>query len=251
MDMANGWIIVRPMSEQEKLRDAAEGLLRRKGEEGSLEVVSELAVAEKLISSLTEDGDDGNGHPGDSILYIEFTDRGKNKMPKRPNDGTKRKTVDSGWFEEGEEYNTFASQPWYQYRERIGKVVVLDPWMPASAKYLFDGLTNCQEFNLLRLDTSRCTSFEGMFRGCSSVTQLFDLGRFSTSNVTSTSHMFLNCLELRTVSIASWDVSNIGDTDHMLSGCATYVLAGDKQKGFLEGITTNAVEKGVWGRTTQ
>ena len=40
-----------------------------------------------------------------------------------------------------------------------------------------------------------------MFRGCSSVTELFDLDRLDTSNVENTSYMFLNCLTLKAVSI--------------------------------------------------
>lgn len=241
MDMANGWIIVRPMNELERLREYAESLFRNKSAEG----------VGSLLDSLRKDGADEQGQPGDSVLYINFTKRRAGNSPKRPNDGTKRKTVASGWFEDDEDINQFASQPWYEYRERIGRVEVLDPWAPHNSKYLFDGLTNCREFNLLKMDTSRCVSFEGMFRGCSSVSQLFDLGRFATSAVTNTSQMFMNCLALRTVNISGWDVSNVGESASMFAGCSTYVLSSEEQTAFVNEVTPSSMEKGVWRKTNQ
>lgn len=192
---------------------------------------------------------------GDSTLYIEHTDRkhlqsGGYNSPKRPNDGTVRGTLASGWFE-NDDVNEFGSQPWYPYRERIGFVKVLDPWRPQSGRYLFDGLTNCREFDLLQLDTSKCTSFEGMFRGCTSVRELLDLDRLNTSNVTNTSYMFMNCLSLRAISVAGWDVSCMAMTDYMFSGCSTYVLASASQDSFVENALQGATEHGVWKRISR
>lgn len=76
-----------------------------------------------------------------------------------------------------------------------------------------------------------------MFRGCSSVTELFDLDRLDTSNVENTSYMFLNCLTLKAVSILGWEASGITDVDQMLSGCSTYILATEEQREFLNKIT--------------
>lgn len=213
MSLANGWIIVCPA-----------------GKEGDTEAV------------------------GDSTLYIEYTERGLRKdgtenMPRRPS-GKDQATLASAWFDEAD-ITSFGSQPWYPYRNRIGVVRVLDVWTPGNGKYLFDGLNNCREFDLLKLDTSRCDSFEGMFRGCSSVAQLFDLDRLNTEKVVNTSYMFLNCLALRAVSIAGWDVSAISETDHMLSGCSTYVLASDQQTAFLNRITSSTAESGIWRRAIQ
>lgn len=192
---------------------------------------------------------------GDCILYIEYTERkarsdGGENLPKRPNDGTVRGTLASGWFD-GYDINSFGGQPWYPYRNRIGAVKVLDTWIPDDGKYLFDGLTNAHEFDLLKLNTSKCTSFEGMFRGCSSVTQLFDLDRMDTSSVKDISYMFLNCLALRAISIAGWEANSIEITDHALSGCATYVLASDKQANLLDRIAIGTTERGIWHRTSQ
>lgn len=189
---------------------------------------------------------------GDSTLYIEYTERkiksdGEENLPKRPSDGTVRGTLASGWFDDSP-INLFGAQPWYPYRNRIGAVRVLDAWLPGDGAYLFDGLNNCREFDLLKLNTSQCGSFEGMFRGCSSVVQLFDLDRFYTKHVTNTSYMFLNCLKLRAVSIAGWDVSSITETDRMLAGCSTYVLASDAQSAFLDRITSGTAESGIWRR---
>ena len=76
-----------------------------------------------------------------------------------------------------------------------------------------------------------------MFRGCSSVTELFDLDRLDTSNVENTSYMFLNCLALKAVSISGWETSKISDVNQMLSGCTTYSLATAGQREFLINIT--------------
>ncbi len=188
---------------------------------------------------------------GDSTLYIESATRKKLKsggdnLPPRPSDGTKRDTVASGWLDNENSIAAFGSQPWYPFRNRIGRVEILDPWKPQDGKYLFDGLGYCKEFELLKLDTSACRSFEGMFRGCSSVTQLLDLDRLDTSNVVSVSHMFLNCLELRAVSVAGWDVSAIEDCDHMLAGCTPYVLSSDSQRMLVEKVVPSNGETGTW-----
>ena len=59
---------------------------------------------------------------GDCTLYIEFTKRKLDNLPKRPNDGTKRDTVASGWFDDDAGFPEFGMQPWYPWRERIGRV---------------------------------------------------------------------------------------------------------------------------------
>lgn len=214
-----------------------------------------MGIANGWIIVCPAEGEDNVDAIGDSTLYIEYSERkikndGEENLPKRPNDGTVRGTLASGWFDNSD-IHSFGMQPWYPYRNRIGAVRVLDPWSPSNGKYLFDGLNNCREFDLLKLDASQCDSFEGMFRGCSSVTQLFDLDRLNTERVTNTSYMFLNCLSLRAVSIAGWDVSAVTETDHMLAGCSTYVLASDGQVAFLDRITPSTAESGIWRRTIQ
>ena len=190
---------------------------------------------------------------GDCVLYIESGERktlkstGEDNLPPRPSDGSVRKTVASGWFDDDLGFPEFAQQPWYALRERIGKVVTLDnSWCPASCRFLFDGLTNCEEFDLLNLDTSKSDSLCGMFRGCSSVKQLLDIDRFNTSLVTDSSYMFLNCLKLRAVSVSGWDTSHIENTEQMLAGCAAYVLADEEQLSFLNRITSTQARHGVW-----
>lgn len=189
---------------------------------------------------------------GDCTLYIEHSEHRKRKdgtwnSPKRPNDGSVRETLDSGWFEEGTLFGEFAGQPWYKYRERIGKVELLDEWKPLNGKYLFDGLNNCKSFDLLKLNTADCTSFEGMFRGCSSVQTLFDLDRLETAKVENISYMFMNCLQLRAVSIAGWDTSHITVADNVVSGCTPYLMGRDEQSDFLTSIC-HAAESGIWQR---
>lgn len=87
-----------------------------------------------------------------------------------------------------------------------------------------------------------------MFRGCSSVTELFDLDRLDTSNVESTSYMFLNCLTLKAVSISGWETSMITDVNQMLGGCSTYILATEEQREFLNKIA-GSTQHGIWTRS--
>lgn len=190
---------------------------------------------------------------GDCVLYIESGERktlkstGEDNLPPRPNVGSVRKTVVSGWFDDDSGFPEFSQQPWYEWRERIGKVAVLDnDWHPTSCRFLFDGLTNCEEFDLLNLDTSKSGSLCGMFRGCSSVKELLDIDRFETSLVVDSSYMFLNCLKLRAVSISSWDTSHIENVEQMLAGCSAYVLADEEQLPFLNRITSTQARNGVW-----
>lgn len=196
------------------------------------------------------------GTRGDCTLYVERSERKlisrgtEENLPKRPNDGTQRDTVASGWFEDDGGFPEFSSQPWYPFRERIGSVCVSDRWAPKSCRYLFDGLTSCERFDLVGLDTSRSESLEGMFRGCASVDQLLDIDRFDTSHVRSVAYMFMNCLKLRAVSVAGWNTSGIGDASHMFSGCSPYVLADDGQEAFLSKIVGSSGSHGSWFRAS-
>lgn len=183
---------------------------------------------------------------GDSTLYIEFSDK---KAPERPSDGTMRDTLASGWFVNAGPMDGFGAQPWYPYRNRIGRVAVLDPWSPESGRYLFDGLGQCAEFDVLKLDTSRCETLEGMFRGCSMMTQMYETDRFDTSRVKSVADMFLNCLSLKAVSIAGWDVSGIEEAEGMMAGCSAYVLASAGQSEFLKRVAGRASTEGIWRRS--
>lgn len=192
----------------------------------------------------------GSNEPGDSTLYIEYTEKtklksGKWNLPKRPAEGGVGDTVASGWFDDND-ITRFGSQPWYPWRERIGRVVLVDSWQPNSCKYLFDGLCNCSDFNLLLLDTSSCVSLEGMFRGCTSVRDLFDLDRFNVSRVAKTDYMFMNCLGLKAVSLAGWNTDNIESTEGMFSGCTPYVLVNDSQVGFLDRVLGSGAQNGIW-----
>lgn len=182
-------------------------------------------------------------------LYIEYTKRTKDNSPKRPSDGTVRETVASGWFDDDGGFPEFSRQPWYEYRETIEHVAVLDAWAPTSCKYLFDGLSSCVDFDIRKLDTRQCSSLEGMFRGCSSVTQLIDVGGFDTKKVTNVSYMFMNCLKLAATSVAGWDVSNITESACMMSGCKAYVMMTEAQKSILgQESFMAATVTGTWVR---
>ena len=190
------------------------------------------------------------GADGYCSLYIKQSDKrfdqaGRLNTPSRPNNGTVRNTITSGWLDSDVDVADFAQQPWYKWRMRIGAVEVLDTWSPASGKYLFDGLQHCKTFDLRKLDTSACDSLEGMFRGCTEVVQLLDLDRLDVSKVRSTAQMFMNCLALRAVSVHGWKTDAITIFDGMFSGAEPYVLADENQAKFLDLVVPSGAS-GTW-----
>ena len=63
--------------------------------------------------------------------------------------------------------------PWYQEREKIEKVVIVDKIMPTSTQNYFYNLSALQTIeNLEKMDTSKVTSMSGMFENCSNLTSL-------------------------------------------------------------------------------
>jgi len=161
---------------------------------------------------------------------------------------TKKTTTDGGWKIiasgplSGEGYPEFSAQPWYRnpekielgrdpasneeydYRQLIGKVVVVNNYAPKNCAYLFDGLENCAEFDLRKLDFSHATSMECMFRGCTSVRYLMDIGRIDTSHVTSMHGTFFGCGLLKAVDMLGWDISSLKTASSMFENSPAFAL---------------------------
>ncbi len=98
---------------------------------------------------------------------------------------------------------------------------------------------NCgvKELDLSNFDTSKCTSFEGMFASCENLKNL-DLTSFNTENVTSMEEMFSQSAFV-TLDLSSFNTANVEKMEGMFSydRLLTTVYASDK-------FVTTAVTKG-------
>ena len=92
-----------------------------------------------------------------------------------------------------------------------------------NSSYLFDCLTKVTEIDTKNFDTSKVTSMEGMFSGCSSLTSL-DVSKFDTSKVTDMSAMFGGCSSLTSLDLINFDTTNVTDMDVMFSGCKSLTI---------------------------
>ena len=68
------------------------------------------------------------------------------------------------------------------------------------------------------IDTSLMTSFQQMFYGCKTLTQL-DLSGWNTSNVKNMSSMFYNCSSLQTLDLSCWNTSKLKYMSSMFFEC--------------------------------
>ena len=75
-----------------------------------------------------------------------------------------------------------------------------------------------KRINFSCLDTSKVTSMNGMFSGCSSLTTL-DVSNFDTSKVTSMTQMFGYCYSLTTLDVSGFDTSKVTGMNSMFVVC--------------------------------
>lgn len=85
-----------------------------------------------------------------------------------------------------------------------------------KSQNFFENVEKITGLNLL--DTSNCETFEYMFAGCKSLTNL-DLSNFDTSNVKSMSYMFEDCESLNALNITSFNTAAVTNMSYMFSGC--------------------------------
>ena len=67
-------------------------------------------------------------------------------------------------------------------------------------------------------DTSKVTSMNNMFSGCSSL-QSIDVSRWDTSKVTNIIYMFRGCSSLQSLDVSRWDTSNVVISDNVFDSC--------------------------------
>ena len=109
--------------------------------------------------------------------------------------------------------------PWESEVSTIKKVVVKDEFAPANTARWFNYFTNCTEYDLAKLDMSKVTSMEAMFRNNAKLTNL-DVSGWNTSNVTNMAYLFEDCSKLTHINgLADWNTAKVEDMYAMFENC--------------------------------
>ena len=126
----------------------------------------------------------------------------------------------------GTTYDLIAAETvpsWNENNENITKAVFDESFAsakPIVTSYWFDGCSSLQSIDgLANLNTSKVTSMNGMFQGCSSLIAL-DLSHFDTKKVTSMGQMFYGCSSLTALDLSNFDTSNVTYMGFMFNMCS-------------------------------
>jgi len=86
-----------------------------------------------------------------------------------------------------------------------------------SLAYMF---YNCKKLSLLQhnLTSKKVTSFDCMFKNCSSLTSI-SVVSFDTSKVTTMKEMFMNCSKITSLNISMFNMSKVTNMESLFSGC--------------------------------
>lgn len=140
--------------------------------------------------------------------------------------------------------NTDTNEPeWYKYGNEITSVV-FDPSFkdakPTTCYHWFYGMSNLEEIQGFKyLDTSEVTNMNGMFYGCSYLTEL-DLSNFNTANVTNIRRMFSECSGLKELDLSNFNTSNVTDMSEMFNECSRLTALN------LSSFNTSKVTNMIW-----
>ena len=149
----------------------------------------------------------------DGTFVINGNDASVRNGANRTNGGT----FDSTMAYKGSGKNDRA--PWELLLAKVTTIVIENELQPATTSYLFNGFYNAKEIiGLERLDTSKVTNMQAMFKGCKALTSL-DVSVLDTSQVTDMSYMFQFCTSLRTLE-QDWDMRSVKYLYSMLHGCS-------------------------------
>ena len=111
--------------------------------------------------------------------------------------------------------------PWSKYESSIKTATVVDDGIqPKSTACWFYACAHMTQCDISKLDTSKVTNMNHMFRGCYSLTAL-DVSSFDTSKVTNMIDMFCGCLKLTALDVLSFDTSNVVNMNRMFNGCSS------------------------------
>ena len=111
--------------------------------------------------------------------------------------------------------------PWFKYESSIKTATVVDDGIqPKSTACWFYACAHMTQCDISKLDTSKVTNMNRMFRGCYSLTAL-DVSSFDTSKVTNMIDMFCGCSKLTALDVLSFDTSNVVNMNSMFNGCSS------------------------------
>ena len=119
------------------------------------------------------------------------------------------------------ELNSGKNQPaWYTHKSKFSKVVFEASFAnarPTTCYAWFQGFENLKQIEgIENLNTENVTSMNGMFSGCSNLTEL-DLTHFNTANVTNMYDMFFGCKSLTTIYVSDeFVITNITNKTYSL-----------------------------------
>lgn len=111
--------------------------------------------------------------------------------------------------------------PWSKYESSIKTATVVDDGIqPKSTACWFYACAHMTQCDISKLDTSKVTNMNRMFRGCYSLTAL-DVSSFDTSKVTNMIDMFCGCSKLTALDVLSFDTSNVVNMNCMFNSCSS------------------------------
>ena len=121
------------------------------------------------------------------------------------------------YIEEEPYINMKKLPPWFM--KNVQKINFENKIVPDNIDLWFYGLSSLTSIeNINNLDTSNVTNMNGMFYGCSTLTNI-DVSSFNTSKVTDMSNMFRGCSELLTINLSGLDTSNVTNMNSMFFEC--------------------------------
>ena len=119
-------------------------------------------------------------------------------------------------------YNASYNVPWYSsYSTQIKSVVVNGTVAPTSTAYWFNGLENCDSWNLAGLKTDNVTNMSYMFSsaGYNATTFTLDLSSWNTEKVTNMHGMFAyagyNATTWSVGDLSNWNTANVTNMSSM------------------------------------
>lgn len=114
---------------------------------------------------------------------------------------------------------------WYEQRQKITKVTILDKMRPVSTAQWFRGCENLRSITGMEcLSTSLVTDMRYMFAECRALTEI-NLFAFNTATVTDMSYMFYNCSALTTIRVTkdTFDTGAVTNSANMFTGAVKLV----------------------------
>ena len=125
----------------------------------------------------------------------------------------------------------------------IKKFKGLDTSKVTTMQEMFQGCSSLTSLDLSSFNTSNVTNMQSMFQGCSSLTSL-DLSNFDTSKVTDMYRMFYNCTSLTSLDLSNFDTSKVTDIKYMFNSCPSLKDVYITVEATLNKLTNNLTSRG-------